>query len=258
MEKREERSASAFFFLLGGYDLEMAEIRRMLEEYQLVEGEDFLDFKLSWGARLSAYQGHFHAERINVAVELQEDIPPPARYLRIDHHNELPPRPAAIEQLAALLGIPLQRRQQLVAANDAGYIPAMRAMGASEAEISDIRRQDRASQGVTEDDERLAEKAIQETMYVDRGVAVIPAFSSKFSPITDRLFGRFEKILIFTDRELTYYGKNKPLLESRFADWMRSGMAYSGGGEEGFWGVAANGLSEEEILQLVTQIPVIV
>lgn len=247
-----------YFFLLGGYDLEMSEIRKLLEQERLQEGEDFLDKHLSWGAGLSAYEGSFHHSRINVAIELREDITLPGRYLRIDHHNELPSRPTSIEQVATLLGVGLSRWQELVAANDASYIPGMKALGASSEEIGYIRRLDRICQGISEEDEKLAETAIREKLYFNRDVAIIQALSSKFSPITDRLFGKYEKMLIFSGRELTYYGKNQSLLKTLFGHWIKSGTAYSGGGEEGFWGVSAGALTEEEILELVAKIPEIV
>ena len=51
---------------------------------------------------------------------------------------------------------------QLVAANDSRYIPGMIKLGASREEIDDIRRADRAAQGVSEgDDERLAEESLK-------------------------------------------------------------------------------------------------
>ena len=71
-----------YFFLLGGHDLEMAEIRKLLEREGLEEGIDFLDRKLGWGARLSDYQDAFHENRANVGIELKEDTTPPNNYLR--------------------------------------------------------------------------------------------------------------------------------------------------------------------------------
>ena len=71
-----------------------------------------------------------------VGIELTEDIVPPPTYIRIDHHNELSDRPAAIVQVAALFGVELDRWQLLVAANDARYIPGMLEMGATDEEIA--------------------------------------------------------------------------------------------------------------------------
>lgn len=258
MEHLKTADPDEYYFLLGGYDLEMVEIRAFLEGYGLIAGRDFLDRHLSWGARLSDYAGHFHGTRINAGIELWEDIPRPARYARIDHHNELPSRPASIEQVLALFGAAPTRWQMLVAANDAGYIPALEAMGATPEEIREVRRRDRACQGVTEADEDLAEKAIAENLEETEGVAIVKALSSRFSPITDRLYGRYDQLVVFTGRELTYYGRNKSRLEKKFADWIKSGRAYSGGGDDGFWGVASGALDTQDIRQLTREIPQIV
>ncbi len=59
-----------------------------------------------------------------------------------------------------MLGAGLTHRQQLVAANDRGYIPAMLEAGASESEIACIRSLDRAAQGISAEDERLAAEDI--------------------------------------------------------------------------------------------------
>ena len=79
---------------------------------------------------------------------MTRDTDPPTPYTDIDHHNERDHEPASIVQVAELLGVALTRREQLVAANDRGYIPALRAAGATDAEVADIRRADRAAQGV--------------------------------------------------------------------------------------------------------------
>jgi hypothetical protein len=44
-----------YSFFLGGYDLEMLEIRKILESCGYKENEDFFDKKLKWGAKLSEY-----------------------------------------------------------------------------------------------------------------------------------------------------------------------------------------------------------
>lgn len=246
------------FFLLGGHDLEMVEIRKLLEGEGLHSGRDFLDFGLNWGAKLSSYQGHFHQERWNVGIELIEDICRPERYIQIDHHNEIQSRPSAIKQVADLLDIQLSRWQQLVAANDAGYIPEMLQIGATQQEILEIRKQDRACQGVTEEEEALAVKSINQLLREENGVAIIQALCTKFSPITDLLYGKYEKLIIYRSNELTYYGKNKTELENIFAELMQQGIAYSGGGANGFWGIGSNKLSNEKIQEIVSMIPNIV
>lgn len=124
-----------YIFLLGGHDLEMIEIRKILESNSL----KFIDKDLSWGAVLSSYQEHFNDTSFFVGIELVRDVLQPKNYIEIDHHNDKSHLPSSIEQLAELLGIRLDRWQTLVAANDKGYIPAMLAMGASRDETREMR-----------------------------------------------------------------------------------------------------------------------
>lgn len=204
-------------FLLGGYDLEMLTIKQMLEGKA---GCIILDKHLQWdNARLSSYQDELcrFASYDIYGIELQEDIPLPRNYHRIDHHNDWADKPSSLEQVAEILGETLSPYQQLVAANDRGYIPAMLALGASQEEIDDIRRKDREAQGVTEEDETLAEKAIAESLYIYKGVTVVKAFTSRFSPICDRLYP-YKRLLIYTDAEWMFYGEGKEKLVRLFAE----------------------------------------
>jgi len=162
------RSMNQYRFLLGGYDLEMVTIRQLLEEHNYI----FHDNHLAWGACLSAYKDILNNEEHFVGIELIEDIELPANYTGIDHHNENNDRPSAIEQVAELLGIELSRYQQLVAANDRGYITAMKAAGASNQDIEEIRRKDRAAQGVTEMDELLAEYQIGKYFQFEKDIGI--------------------------------------------------------------------------------------
>lgn len=139
-----------YVFLLGGRDLEMITIKRMLIDSGFEEPESIADLNLQWGAKLSAYQNRFNDELTFVGIELSQNIVPPPHYINIDHHNENANKPSSIEQIADLLGIELTREQQLIAANDKGFIPEMKAFGATREEIADIRRRDREAQGVTE------------------------------------------------------------------------------------------------------------
>jgi hypothetical protein len=232
----------SYCFFLGGHDLEMLEIKKILLALGYTEGGNLFDKNLHWGAKLSDYAADFRADAINVCIELTEDIAPPPHYKRIDHHNELAHLPASIEQIAALLNVKLTRDQQLVAANDKGFIPALKAFGATDTEIQNIRQRDRAAQGVTEADEQKAVDSIQNQLIVRNGITVVQSETPKFSTITDRLFGKTnDHLLIFTEGgvsgdELCYYGIGKPLLERVFVDWLRKGHAYAGGGETGFFG----------------------
>jgi hypothetical protein len=150
-------------FLLGGHDLEMAEIRRIVE----ARGIQFYDYNLEWNtAKLSAYGNVLNNRNIFVGVELTLDITPPENYIIIDHHNENSHKSSSLEQVIEFLQsnfgleIEMTRDLQLVAANDKGYIPAMLKFGASPDETDNIRKRDRKAQGATENDELLAEQSI--------------------------------------------------------------------------------------------------
>lgn len=235
MDKDNYRNA---IFLLGGHDLEMLEIKEML----LSRGMIVHDENLQWdNAQLSKYRNILNDTDHFVGIELMTDIEPPIYYMLIDHHNENAGKASSIEQVAELLGITLNHDQQLVAANDKGYIPAMQAMGATTEEIEDIRKRDRKAQGVTEEDERLGEKSIEENRTIMNGITVVESLTAKFSTITDRLYP-CNQILIFTDYELSYYGEGVPLLVLAFNELIKKQEAYSGGGEKGFFGLNSKGI----------------
>lgn len=239
------KEASDRIFLLGGHDLEMLEIRRMLETRCV----RFEDKGLDWNnARLSSYANIISSlpDADYYGVELQEDFPPPKNYTRIDHHNDFGNRPAAILQVAGLLGIVPDRHLQLVAANDAGYIPAMQALGATEAEILNIRRLDRAAQGVTEEDERLAEQSISENLTSFGSLLIVRSLTQHFSTICDRLFP-YIQLLIYTDEEWTYYGKGKAELVKLLSSEISRKRVYHGGGDNGFIGAARGAFSPQQI-----------
>lgn len=234
-------------FLLGGHDLEMHEIQR------LVEGSfcKVFDAGLDWSnAELDAYLdvlkhnvgSHF------VGIELRDpnNLSLKYDYTLIDHHNEFSDRPASIIQVADMLGVTPDRRLSLVAANDSGYIPAMLAMGATNDEIQEIRRKDRAAQGVTEEDESLAVESISEGLTETNGVFIVHSLTTHFSAICDRLYP-YRRLLIYTDREWAYYGEGKSQLVDYFAADIEAGRVYHGGGENGFIGAARDAFAKEQI-----------
>lgn len=239
-------------FLLGGYDLEMLTIKQMLEGKA---GCIILDKHLRWdNARLSSYQDELcRFARYDIyGIELQEDIPLPRNYHRIDHHNDWADKPSSLEQVAEILGETLSPYQQLIAANDRGYIPAMLALGASQEEIDDIRRTDREAQGVTEEDETLAEKAIAENLYIYKGVTVVKAFTSRFSPICDRLYP-YKRLLIYTDAEWMFYGEGKEKLVRLLAEDISQKKVFHGGGDNGYIGAVQYAYDKTAIEKFIKQ-----
>lgn len=179
-----------YAFFLGGHDLEMVTVRDVLER----AGQWYCDKGLAWGARASVYGEEIHVAVsqgfVPVLMELVLDIELPVNAVVVDHHNQHAHCPASILQVLNLLGLTPTRWHELVAANDSGYIPGLRAMGANSIEIAKIRRADRAAQGVTPQMELDAEVAIDCVRYHGSlAVAHIPHL--KPSPVTDRLFDRW-------------------------------------------------------------------
>jgi hypothetical protein len=252
-----KRNMKKFIFLLGGYDLEMLEIKKILESEDNVT---VFDKQLNWqNAHISMYkdilqeQGNKDGAEI-FGIELQENgfSPIPENYYRIDHHNDFSSNPSSLEQVAAILHIELSREQQLIAANDKGYIPEMQKQGASSEEIKQVRFRDREMQGVTGEDERKAEEAV-ENKTIDQDVIVIKSETNRFSPITDRLFP-YKKLLIFTDDELMYYGQGKRDLVKNYETEIKTGKMFYGGGDDGFFGTVRGVYSKEEIIRLKADI----
>lgn len=237
-----------YLFLIGGSDLEMATIKRLLTDNGFSEGQNIADHHLRWGAKLSDYQNLFNDLRTFVGIELTQDVDPPPRYINIDHHNENSYKSSSLEQVIELLKndlklkIEFTRDLQLIAANDKGYITAMLELNATKEEIADIRQRDREAQGVTEEDERLAEESILNHLTVEKGITVVQSLTSHFSAITDRLYP-CSKLLIYTDNEMTYYGEGISRLTFAFDELIKQQKAYSGGGEDGFFGINRDGIS---------------
>lgn len=196
-------------FFLGGIDAEMMEVRNLLEN----QGVDFCEKSLCWwNAKASQYKEEIAENLRNgrqvVLVELEDDLNLGNQVVVVDHHNGNAGRPASILQVLSLLGLVPTRRQELIAANDCGYIPAMLAMGATDEEVSSIRFSDRASQGITPEMEQEAEKALR-ALEVVNGVTIVRMAHSKTATITDRLFdpNKEQRLLILSeDGEANFFG----------------------------------------------------
>lgn len=119
-------------FLIGGHDLEMIEIKKLL----IKNKQEFIDYNLSWGAKLSSYQNilnkYEYKYRTIIAIELINDISISQNFINIDHHNEYYYLPSSIEQIAKILNINLNFYQKLVAINDVSHIKGLKQFGLSE------------------------------------------------------------------------------------------------------------------------------
>lgn len=243
-------------FLLGGNDLEMTTIKNLLVN----AGEQFETHDLRWdNAKLSSYEktleeyGNSPDYQI-YGVELNEDIPHPDNYVRIDHHNDFANKPSSLEQVATLLGLAMDRHMQLVAANDSRYIPGMIKLGASREEIDDIRRADRAAQGVSEgDDERLAEESLKSCKGDASNLYVVKSLTSKFSTICDKMYP-YRRLLIYNDDVAEFYGEGVNDLTSLFKSELDAKKMYHGGGDSGYLGTVSGAYSKEEISGIVDKI----
>lgn len=236
--------SSSPLFLLGGHDLEMATIRQLLQQ----QGQAYKDAGLSWGAALSAYKNELDHPGPIYGIELTEDMEPPANYMAIDHHNQDHQKPSSLEQVASLLGKPLTREQQLIAANDKGYIPAMQALGATAKEIERVRRMDRRMQGATNHDEALGEQSIAENLQQQQGVTVVKALTPRFSTITDRLYGKAGRLIVYNNNKLVYYGPGIEQLAQTLSELIPE-KAYYGGGDNGYFGIKDDVFSAEVLQQ---------
>ena len=242
-----------FIFLLGGYDLELLEIKKIA---QSVNDILVFDNHLEWhNANLSMYHSVLQkygndSQVVIYGIELREDdgLQLPSNYYRIDHHNAYSANTTSLEQVAVILNIELSREQQLIAANDRGYIPEMQRLGASAEEIRQIRLRDRKAQGVTEEDEQLAAKAI-ENRTIEQGVIIVKSETNRFSPICDQLYP-YDKLLIYTHDELMFYGKGKERLSVCFESEIQAGKMFHGGGVEGYIGAAQGIYLYNEIVSI--------
>lgn len=221
-------------FLLGGSDLEMVTIKRILTNHNCV----FYDKKLTWSnALISSYSDIItnNPDRTIYAIELKVDTDIPDNVILIDHHNEKRQQASALEQVSNIFGTKLSRLYELVAANDKGYIPGMKEIDATEEEIAHIRLLDRHAQGVTEEEEEIAEYDVANVKKEGRLSIVITSLKH-FSPIVDRLYP-YDRLLVLADGELTYFGDGVEQLSNDLSS-ICSQIYYGGSGDHGYLGVS--------------------
>ena len=230
-------------FLLGGYDLEMLAIKELLDS----KGIRYYDKSLSWGAKLSQYKEFFNDKDYFYAIELEEDVQPPKYYKLIDHHGKHSDKQSSLEQIAKILNISLSREQKLIAANDSHYIKGLQERGATQEEINHIRKLDKRVQGITQEDEELAKKSLNNSPYVY-------AHTDKFSAISDLLIEQYSQYIIYNDTTLSFYGyKITDIIDWLHTKEIQEDAYYYGGGKFGFVGIKNNVLSRKKIIELLTE-----
>ena len=129
----------------------------------------------------------------------------------------------------------------------------MLALGATDEEIRRIRRADRRAQGVTEEDETLAEKALAENLSRIGDLIVVKALNSRFSPICDRLYP-YCSLLIYTAAEWMFYGDGAQQIRELFREEYHKGKIFYGGGPNGYVGAKASLYTEPEICKMIKKI----
>ncbi len=233
-------------FLLGGYDLEMLTIKKLLDEHNI----EYYDKKLQWGAKLSTYKEYFNDHEEFYGVELEEDIEAPTKYTLIDHHGKYSHSKSSLEQVAELLNIKLSREMQLIAANDSRYIQGMQSLCATQEEIKRIRQQDRQAQGVTQEDEKLAKLSIQEA----NNSPFIYSKTEKFSAVSDRIYHKFSSYTIYNELTISFYGyRITQVITFLKSKNLKDDAIYYGGGDFGFVGIKKGTLSFEQIKNTIKE-----
>jgi hypothetical protein len=236
-------------------DAEAFEIVNLLKS----KAERVLVSQQGWGATWAALEASVNFELESFRSQYSDgeiigvELGGPNRFgaRDLDHHlydNADRRHPlSSLEQVAELLGLHLDRHQQLVAANDRGYIPAMQRLGANAAEISDVRAQDRRYQGLTEEDEAQAEQDLRSAEWRANRVLVRCA-KRPTSAHSDTLFGKADEILLVSTDEWDYYGpRHQELAAMHFPEHF-----WSGGSEEGgYFGIKSPGeATRSKILQV--------
>lgn len=237
-------------FLLGGYDLEMLEIKEILNKKNI----NYEDKKLTWGAKLSDYKDvlekHEDKNLIIYGVELEADITLPKNYVEIDHHGKNDDKPSSLEQVAKILNVELSCEQKLISANDNRYIGGMKNLCATKEKIDEIRKRDREAQGITANDEQLAKESFE--LACEKNSNSIFSKTPKFSAVSDLAYEKFDNYVIYDDTKIVFYGyKKENILEFLKSQNIDESNDYYGGGEFGFVGIKENILTEKQIYDLL-------
>lgn len=261
MEKTEPLpDKSKLVFFLGGYDAEMVTIKEILEEKK----NSFYDNKLHWGAKLSEYLDEISKltkEQIPIFIELNLDIDYPSNAIIIDHHNERAgkDKKTSIEQVADLLGVELNRWQQLICANDKGYIWGMIDFGATGEEIKNIRELDKEKQGVTIEDEEKAKISVEHFLErISNDAVIIYSQTEKTSAVTDLIYKFYRHIFLITpSKKLNYSGTKQiiDILRNRYAELKKEDIKieiWFGGylPDHGYFG-SDKALTKSEIIKIM-------
>lgn len=278
-EKKPKRETDDVF-LLGGKDLEMYQSKKRLSR----AGEEFIDKDLRWGAKVEDYDEEIREilseGKTPVAIELagagdREGV------VDIDHHGDKSGRPASISQVMNRIQKPMSLIDELVAANDAGYIPGMERLLEERREELEakygkeryeriapklmelIRAKDRQMQGVTQEDELAAEEGIKQAEKTASGTVVVRIPGDKWSAVSDRLFPTWpdgkENLIVVCDsvketQQVYFFGRGDVCkkMKEHFASQTSWGGGVGFGNESmsAFGGCLSN--NPQEVIDFVT------
>lgn len=266
---------SNILFVLGGNDAEMLLVKALLSQ----AGQKFLQPNAGWGELkyspsdlgLKVVPAEHRTDRPGMPAHIEDhhevvfveatptgEWPTGTKVVVIDHHNERSGDSASVLQVlrhleAAVdfrISAATRRWAELIAANDAAYIPGMLAFGATSQEIERIRAFDRKAQGVTSYNEADAERALAERPERYGRMRVVRINHSRTAAVADRLFetGDDQSLLIITEAdegELNFFGRGTLCaeLKEKFGGWAGgSGLGKHEG--QAFWGRTGGNLKE--------------
>lgn len=243
-----EMTSELYEFFLGGHDLEMLTIRKLLKAH--VPVERIHDKDLKWGAVASAYRPDIESCLSScgtpVLIELDDDLNlDPHAVVIIDHHDHRADKdaPTSLHQVFRLLGLPSTawtRWFDLVAANDRGYVKEMLKIGASLDEMMKIRRKDRQAQGITPEQEAQGVEAVKNAqLMAGGGLTVVKLPHAKTTVVSDLMEPAlggpgYENLLVISPGEVNFYGAGSAVeaLNRKYpAGWYGGALP-----EYGFWG----------------------
>jgi len=246
--------SAADLYFLGGCDLEMQQIAEVLSDHS-VACENLGE---AWSGKLYAYHESKIAAAIRrgqrpVLIELgniPESVQPFVDI--IDHHGEDSGHvPTSLEQVLQRLGLTPTHEQQLIAANDKGYIEGMIAAGATLEEVEHIRRDDREAQKITSEQMQQAATAIAARDTSVPGLTVVQLPHGRTAAVTDLLHAYlggpgYANLLILCPGEVNFYGDGAVItrLKHRFG-------GYEGGQlpVKGYWGLETSDTEQRKAIR---------
>jgi hypothetical protein len=229
-------------------DLETVEVRNLL----LQANETVISFPGWWGMKWEQIPASFQEQiqkfvsenpkALVYGVKLAGDCEWSAKIIEPYRPGQKSP----LQKVAEIVDQQLTDYQKSVVANTTTWIPGLRALGLAQGVIDALRLTDRASQGVSPDQEAQAVRAWEERTEIGQ-LTIVRMVHSKCATITDRYYRRYTKLLILSaDGEANFYGDGAICaeLQKKFEGWA-GGAGLGQKGVSAFWGGYPN---HQEIL----------